>query len=154
MSKTILSHLAKTGLSSSGHLNLRVSLYDPTILEKIVFRIGDLVHGVEFDLIMTSSSGASPIAAFLSITERVPWLIYDQYKHKKEDFKDKSILLVGLSCKNKGRRERYIIQNIGNISAIVYLVNANGDTLKNIFYDLNIRAFSLTTLESLKQCKA
>ena len=151
MSKTILSHLSKTGLDSSGNLFLQKSLYNPNMLEKIAFRIGDLIYDVEYNIIVAAEPEAVALASLLSVLERVPWVQYN--KNDTQDYKsiiDSEVvnaLVISLVCKDNANKEIEIAKTI-KVAGVVYLVNTEQD-IKNYFMP-GTRIFYLTTLSSLQ----
>ena len=150
MSQTLLSHFVKIGYVDD-KLALEQCLFDPSMLEKIVFRIGDMIHGMEFDLILAKSRKEVAIAAFLAVSERVQWKIFSQDRHLNGY---RNAILISLECKKNAKTEMNIIkQTQGKIATIIYLVNTGEKDTKEIFQDIGIRSFSLTTLHSIQEFK-
>ena len=152
MSKTILSHLSKTGLDSSGNFFFQKSLYNPNMLEKIAFRIGDLIHHMEYNIIVAADPEATALASLLSIIERVPWVQYDGsnsyfISNEEDEPFATNALVISLVCKDKAKKEIEITKTI-KVAGIVYLVNTEAN-VEELFGN-STRIIYLTTLTSIQ----
>jgi len=105
----------------------------PTILNAITFRLGDLLHGRGFDTILAFEPIGFSLSPLLSVMEMLPYIWYIDGKPSREPTKDERLVVLCGQLSLKDIKFLDKIAATANISIVTALLDSGDSPNQNYF---------------------